>query len=550
MSDAEALMWNVEKDPWMNPSGATIAIVDRPINADEFRHRMRYAVSRIPRLRQRVAPALGRMSPPSWVPDEEFDFDFHVRHISLPKPGTIEQLHALGARLLEDPFDRTRPLWLFVIIDGLHDGRGALFMKIHHTISDGKGMVQLAEVYMNFERHAALPPAVDLKAIIAADARPAAEESAGSSDKSDEKSAGPSTLTQAANSSIGHLVRRQIGMARRVAGEVALWSSDLSRVQDAGSGLVHEVKQAFDQLGGSSDENSGSPLWKTRSRQRHLEALRVPLADAKSAGRALGGSINDFFMTGAVNAALRYHEKRGVAVDSLNVSFVVSTKTDSSSGANAFTPVRVNFPGQPMTPAERFAVVSALIAKERSEVSGSGLVADLARVANLLPTSTVTRFARAQAAKLDFATSNLPAAPFPMYIGGSLLLELATLGPVAGTAFNLTAMSYNGSLDMGVHIDPAAVEDPADLRRCLVDAYEELQQAAAGRAAGDTAPTTAKSSVKTAKTKAQPSRPVTKDAAAKKTAAKKITAKKTTAKKTTAKAAKPPAKAVAKKRAR
>jgi diacylglycerol O-acyltransferase / wax synthase len=276
MSDAEALMWNVEKDPWMNPSGATIAIVDRPINADEFRHRMRYAVSRIPRLRQRVAPALGRMSPPSWVPDEEFDFDFHVRHISLPKPGTIEQLHALGAKLLEDPFDRTRPLWLFVIIDGLHDGRGALFMKIHHTISDGKGMVQLAEVYMNFERSTALPPAVDLQAIIAADALPASEES-------NEKSDVVGGLTQAANSSLGHLVRRQIGMARRVAGEVALWSSDLSRVQDAGSGLVHEVKQAFDQLGGSSDENSGSPLWKTRSRQRRLEALRVPLADAKSA---------------------------------------------------------------------------------------------------------------------------------------------------------------------------------------------------------------------------------------------------------------------------
>ena len=48
------------------------------------------------------------------------------------------------------------------------------------------------------------------------------------------------------------------------------------------------------------------------------------------------------------------------------------------------------------------------------------------------------------------------------------------MGPVAGTAFNLTTISYNGSLDMGVFVDPDAVEDPAGLRQCLADAYAEL----------------------------------------------------------------------------
>ena len=28
MSDAEALMWNVEKDPWLNPSGASLTVLD------------------------------------------------------------------------------------------------------------------------------------------------------------------------------------------------------------------------------------------------------------------------------------------------------------------------------------------------------------------------------------------------------------------------------------------------------------------------------------------------------------------------------------------
>lgn len=467
MSDAEALMWNVEKDPWMNPSGATIVTTDRPINATEFRRRMRYAVSQIPRLRQRVAPSLGRMSPPSWVPDPEFDFDFHVRHISLPSPGSLEQLRALAARLHEDPFDRTRPLWLFYIIDGLASGRGALFMKLHHTISDGKGMVKLSELYMDPRRDAPLPPEVDLRALIESELHISSEEG---------HLGGvlPTSISEAANSSIGHLVRRQVGLARRVAGEVALWTSDPVLAKEAGSGLLHDARQAYDQLGGSDAPSGGSSLWKTRSRRRRLEAMRLPLADVKAAGRALGGSINDVFVTGAVNGALRYHEKRGVAVESLNVSFVVSTRTSASSGANAFTPVRVNFPGEAMSAAERFSVVSALISKERAGVSGGGLISDIARFANMLPTSTLTRFARGQAAKLDFATSNLPAAPFPMYIAGSLLLDIVTLGPVAGTAFNLTAMSYNGSLDMGIHIDPAAVDDPADLQVCMTESYEEL----------------------------------------------------------------------------
>ena len=54
MSDAEALMWNVEKDPWLNPSGAMIVIFDRPLDVDRFVERMKVAVAKVPRLRERV----------------------------------------------------------------------------------------------------------------------------------------------------------------------------------------------------------------------------------------------------------------------------------------------------------------------------------------------------------------------------------------------------------------------------------------------------------------------------------------------------------------
>ena len=121
MSEAEALMWNVEKDPWRNPSGAMITILDQPVDFDGFRRRVASAVADTPRLRERVQPGLGRLNPPTWVPDEEFEIDHHVRHIALPAPGSTRQLMDLCTHLYEDQLDRTRPLWVFYVIDGLLD---------------------------------------------------------------------------------------------------------------------------------------------------------------------------------------------------------------------------------------------------------------------------------------------------------------------------------------------------------------------------------------------------------------------------------------------
>ena len=77
----------------------------------------------------------------------------------------------------------------------------------------------------------------------------------------------------------------------------------------------------------------------------------------------------------------------------------------------------------------------------------------LAAVAAALPTSLVTRLARQQAQTVDFATSNVRGSPVPMYIAGAQLLHNYPIGPLAGVAFNLTLLSYLGSLDMGLNVD-------------------------------------------------------------------------------------------------
>src|SRR5206468_3749036 len=120
MSDAEALMWTVEKDPGLRSAFVQLTILDSAPDFARFRRRMEQAVEVLPRLRQRVvAPPLGRFSPPEWADDPTFDLDFHVRHLGLPPPHTERQLLDLAARLYEDPFDRARPLWNLTIVEGL-----------------------------------------------------------------------------------------------------------------------------------------------------------------------------------------------------------------------------------------------------------------------------------------------------------------------------------------------------------------------------------------------------------------------------------------------
>ena len=129
MSEHEALMWNVEKDPWLNASGASLTLLDKPANFDYLRRTLAAAAVAMPRLIERVVPGFGRLSTPAWAPDTEFDLDYHLQQIELPGDGSERELFDLATRLYNEPLDRTRPLWRFVSITGLQGGRGAVYVS-------------------------------------------------------------------------------------------------------------------------------------------------------------------------------------------------------------------------------------------------------------------------------------------------------------------------------------------------------------------------------------------------------------------------------------
>ena len=90
----------------------------------------------------------------------------------------------------------------------------------------------------------------------------------------------------------------------------------------------------------------------------------------------------------------------------------------------------------------------------------------------------LTQVARDQAGRLDFATSNLRGAPIAVFVSGAPVERMVLMGPVAGTAMNVTTLSYAGELHLGLFMDPAAITDPSDLRECVETAFTELRELA------------------------------------------------------------------------
>ncbi|MCU1359446.1 MAG: putative diacylglycerol acyltransferase, partial [Ilumatobacteraceae bacterium] len=427
MSDAEGLMWRLEKDPHLSSTFASVTILDRPPDVDRLMRRMERATTAVHRLRQRVQPMPMNLSAPMWVDDVNFDIKYHVRHMALPKPGSMRQLLDLASLIACDPFERTRPLWQFVVVDGLRGGKSALIQKLHHTIADGETSVKLSLQFLDFERDAPEPPAVDPETIEPPIDAPTANNN-------------QDLLRDLLNGSL----RMPLGIIRQIRDLLA----DPTGIPGAGNAAADTVKGIMSQLGDT--EKARSPLWTERSLQRRMEVLRAPFDETKEAAKRLGGTLNTAFLTAAAEAASKYHIECGQPVEVLRASMAVSTRT-ATSGSNAFSLARMLVPTGDMPIVQRFAAIQAATGVAR-EASAGGSLEALAAVAASLPTSLVTRVARQQAQTVDFATSNVRGAPMALYMAGAQLLENYPVGPLAGVAFNLTLLSYNHSLDMGVNI--------------------------------------------------------------------------------------------------
>jgi diacylglycerol O-acyltransferase / wax synthase len=460
MSDAEALMWLAERDPSLRSSFLTVTFLDQAPDFDRFRARMADAVREIPRLHQRVVSAPWQIGPPAWADDPEFDLDYHVRRMAMPAGSTRRDLLDLAANQYQDPFDAAKPLWQFTVVEGVEGEGAALLGKMHHTISDGVGAVRLSAMFVDLEPD---PP------------QPHAPLTTSSPDRGPSASlepVPPPTLLGSLGDAASEALRVPLDLGRRaIAGVVDTVSNPLSVPEAAGDAL-EMARSALRQL--FVLDGARSALWAgKRSAARHFEVLSTPMDPAKAAANALGGTLNDFLVTAVAGGIAAYHRARDAEVDELRAAMPISTRTDKSAGGNAFMPSRVLVPAGIVDPAERFRAIHDRLNTVKGERS-LGMTEALAGLVSGLPPAVVVRLARSQAQTVDFAVSNVRGAPFDLYIGGAHILANYPIGPTGGVAVNATLLSYRQSLDIGLNIDPAAVDNPVELRDLIASEIDSL----------------------------------------------------------------------------
>ncbi len=118
---------------------------------------------RSPVFRSKLLRVPLELDEPYWVEDEQFDLEYHVRHIALPKPGDWRQFCIQASRIHARALDLNRPLWEIYVIEGLDSitelpaGSFALLTKIHHAAIDVESRNEFIEVLHDATRRPGKP---------------------------------------------------------------------------------------------------------------------------------------------------------------------------------------------------------------------------------------------------------------------------------------------------------------------------------------------------------------------------------------------------------
>src|SRR4029077_14160112 len=124
----------------------------------QFRDHIESRLHLVPRFRQKLRFVPFGPGRPVWVDDPHLNLAYHVRHTSLPEPGSEQQLRVLAARIFSQQLDRTKPLWEIWLIEGLKGNRFAIVGKTHHCMVDGVSGVDITSVFFAAEKDPDSPP--------------------------------------------------------------------------------------------------------------------------------------------------------------------------------------------------------------------------------------------------------------------------------------------------------------------------------------------------------------------------------------------------------
>ena len=432
--------------------------------------------------RQRLVRVPLSFDRPYWIEDPDFDLEFHVRHIALPRPGDWRQLCIAASRIHSRPLDMRKPLWEAWVIEGLDNVEGvpknsfALLTKFHHAAIDGVSGAEIAAAIH--------------------DLAPDAEVDEPSREWQPERiPTGVELLTRSLANTVrmplkfGRLLGRSApSLAKVIAG---IWTRQLKL----------PIRVPRTRFNGNVTPN------------RVFDGRVFSLSSIKAIKNSQPGTtVNDVVVTICGGALRRYLDARNELPTTSLVAMApmsIRPKDEMRSAGNLVAAMSLPVRTDIADPLARLLAVSeeSQQAKKLTHTMGPKLAADAAEFLPSTLSSLIMRtYADARLAErapplFNTVITNVPGSPVPLYSMGSRLVASWGLGPIVhGLGLFQPVLSYGDTITISAIADRDMMPDPAFYAECLQASFDELYAATAG--AESAKPATGKAGGRKARKKA------------------------------------------------
>ncbi|OBJ61240.1 WS/DGAT/MGAT family O-acyltransferase [Mycobacterium asiaticum] len=421
----------IELDTSTMPGGYTF---------DRLREAMSLRIRALPEFQEKLANSPLNLDHPVWVDDEHFHIDRHLHRIALPAPGGRAELSEICGHIASLPLDRRRPLWEMWVIEGVagtdchRQGRIAVMTKVHHAGVDGVTGANLMSQLCSTEADA-----------------PAPERVAG---------VGGASGWQIAAGGLLRFAARPLQLA--------------NVVPDTVSSVVATLLRARDGLTMARPFAAPRTVFNASiSGRRTIAYAELDLEDVKRVKDHFGVKVNDVVMALVSGVLRQYLADRNVLPESSLVASVpisVHGKSDRP-GRNQVSAMFASLETHIDDPVQRLNAIaeSNSVAKQHSSAIGATLLQDWSQFAApavfgaAMRVYAMTRLTESLPVH-NLVVSNVPGPQIPLYLLGCEVKAMYPLGPIFhGSGLNITVMSLNGRLDVGLIACPELLPDLWDL---------------------------------------------------------------------------------------
>ncbi len=426
--------------------------------------------------RRRVVGAPFGIDRPYWIEDPDFDLDYHVRHMSLPQPGTHQQLAEQIARIQSRHCDRSRPLWELYVIEGLESGEFAVLTKMHHATVDGAAGAILTTMMLDSEPDAplAVPGPLPPKEPVPSER--------------DMFLRSLSSLARRPDRTIRLQLRlaQQFAAASRLQGPQELVGA--TRRVFTGARRRHRTDRD------SAPDAPDRPAPRTSfnamlSPHRRVAFGSVSMDRIKEVKNAAGATVNDVVMASCAGALRNYLADRDELPDDPLIGMVpvsIRNGDEDEVWTNRVSGLFCQLPTHLADPLERIAFVHDAMADAKGDFDLLPAEA-MVELAEMAPPALAERAARVSAAlrvtdrvnpPMNLVISNVPGPRQPLYLRGAKMSHYIPVNTITdGVGLSITVQSYCDTLDFGLVADWQLVPDLWALCDLCVDEVEVLAAA-------------------------------------------------------------------------